>query len=99
MGISTRRGWRTVGATTTAWTRCGAASSGWTGRWTSYAVNSNVTHAGKLQGKLMLTVGEVDTNVDPSSTLQVVDAVIKADKDFGSRWSRTGGTGWGRAGI
>ena len=37
-----------------------------------YAANSNVTHAAKLQGALLLTVGEVDSNVDPSSTLQVV---------------------------
>ena len=48
----------------------------------SYADNSNVTHAAKLQGKLMLTVGELDSNVDPASTMQVVDALIKADKDF-----------------
>jgi len=27
-------------------------------------------------------VGELDTNVDPSSTLQVVDALIRAHKDF-----------------
>ncbi len=47
-----------------------------------YADNSNVTHAGKLQGKLLLVVGEVDTNVDPASTMQVVNALIKADKDF-----------------
>ncbi|MCH7226078.1 prolyl oligopeptidase family serine peptidase [Haloferula sp. A504] len=47
-----------------------------------YADNSNVTHAGKLEGALLLTVGELDTNVDPSSTEQVVDALIKADKDF-----------------
>ena len=47
-----------------------------------YAENSNVTHAHKLQGKLLLTVGELDTNVDPASTMQVVDALIKADKDF-----------------
>jgi len=30
----------------------------------------------------MLTVGELDKNVDPSSTTQVVNALIKADKDF-----------------
>lgn len=48
----------------------------------SYADNSNVTHAGKLQGKLMLVVGELDRNVDPASTMQVVDALVKADKDF-----------------
>ena len=30
----------------------------------------------------MLVVGELDRNVDPSSTLQVVNALIKANKDF-----------------
>lgn len=47
-----------------------------------YAENSNVTHAAKLQGKLLLMVGEMDTNVDPASTMQVVNTLIKADKDF-----------------
>lgn len=47
-----------------------------------YADNSNTTHAKNLRGALLLTVGEVDTNVDPSSTMQVVNALIKADKDF-----------------
>jgi dipeptidyl-peptidase-4 len=47
-----------------------------------YAEQSNVTHADKLQGKLLLTVGEVDRNVDPASTMQVVNALIKADRDF-----------------
>jgi len=47
-----------------------------------YEEQSNVTKAHKLQGKLLLTVGELDKNVDPSSTMQVVDALIKADKDF-----------------
>jgi len=47
-----------------------------------YAENSNVTHAGKLQGKLMLVVGEMDQNVDPASTMQVVNALEKANKDF-----------------
>jgi hypothetical protein len=28
----------------------------------------------------MLVVGEMDTNVDPASTLQVVNALIKANK-------------------
>nr|WP_169852999.1 prolyl oligopeptidase family serine peptidase [Anaerohalosphaera lusitana] len=48
----------------------------------SYAENSNVTLAKGLEGKLMLTVGELDKNVDPASTMQVVDALIRADKDF-----------------
>ncbi|HBF34288.1 TPA: peptidase S9 [Candidatus Sumerlaeota bacterium] len=47
-----------------------------------YAAQSNVVDAHKLQGKLMLCVGEADENVDPASTMQVVNALIKADKDF-----------------
>jgi dipeptidyl aminopeptidase/acylaminoacyl peptidase len=47
-----------------------------------YAASSNVDHASKLQGSLMLIVGELDTNVDPSSTMQVVNALIKANKVF-----------------
>jgi len=47
-----------------------------------YEANSNVTAAKNLKGHLYLTVGEMDTNVDPSSTLQVADALIRAGKDF-----------------
>jgi dipeptidyl aminopeptidase/acylaminoacyl peptidase len=47
-----------------------------------YGTSSNVDNAHRLQGKLMLVVGELDTNVDPSSTFQVVDALIKARKTF-----------------
>ncbi len=47
-----------------------------------YEQQSNVTNAHKLQGKLLLIVGELDHNVDPASTMQVVSALIKADKDF-----------------
>ena len=47
-----------------------------------YEANSNVTLAAGLTGKLLLIVGEMDTNVDPASTMQVVNALIKADKDF-----------------
>ena len=47
-----------------------------------YAESSNVDNAYRLKGKLMLMVGELDDNVDPSSTLQVVDALIKANKNF-----------------
>ncbi|MBL8768063.1 MAG: prolyl oligopeptidase family serine peptidase [Planctomycetes bacterium] len=47
-----------------------------------YADQSNVTHAAKLTGKLLLIVGELDRNVDPASTMQVVDALIAADRDF-----------------
>lgn len=47
-----------------------------------YDASSNVTTAHLLRGKLLLTVGELDTNVDPSSTYQVADALIRAGKDF-----------------
>ncbi|MFN6205039.1 MAG: prolyl oligopeptidase family serine peptidase [Planctomycetota bacterium] len=47
-----------------------------------YAEQSNVTQAHRLRGALLLIVGELDSNVDPASTLQVADALIKADKDF-----------------
>jgi hypothetical protein len=30
----------------------------------------------------MLVVGEMDTNVDPSSTMQVVNALVQASKEF-----------------
>ena len=36
----------------------------------------------RLTRPLMLVVGEMDDNVDPASTMQVVDALIKANKDF-----------------
>jgi dipeptidyl aminopeptidase/acylaminoacyl peptidase len=48
----------------------------------SYAASSNVVDAHKLQGQLLLTVGMIDRNVDPASTLQVAEALIQADKDF-----------------
>jgi dipeptidyl aminopeptidase/acylaminoacyl peptidase len=47
-----------------------------------YDSSSNVVNAHKLQGDLLLVVGEMDDNVDPATTMQVVDALIKADKEF-----------------
>lgn len=47
-----------------------------------YAESSNIEHAANLQGNLMLLVGELDHNVDPASTFQFADALIKANKDF-----------------
>jgi len=48
----------------------------------SYVRSSNAVNAHKLEGKLLLMLGELDQNVDPASTLQVVNALIQADKDF-----------------
>jgi hypothetical protein len=47
-----------------------------------YAASSNVDHASKLQGHLLLVVGEMDTNVDPQSTMQVINALVKANKQY-----------------
>ena len=48
----------------------------------SYVESSNVYHASKLSRPLMLVVGEMDDNVDPASTYQLVNALVKAGKDF-----------------
>lgn len=63
----------------------------------SYRENSNTEHVTQLRGDLLLTVGEVDTNVDPSSTYQVVDALIEADKDFDFFLIPNGGHGIGES--
>lgn len=47
-----------------------------------YQDQANASHAHRLSGALMLTVGEMDKNVDPASTTQLVKALIKSDKDF-----------------
>lgn len=47
-----------------------------------YIASSNVVNAARLKGKLLLSVGELDDNVDPASTMQVVNALIKAGKTF-----------------
>jgi dipeptidyl aminopeptidase/acylaminoacyl peptidase len=47
-----------------------------------YAASSNVDNAYRLQGKALIIVGEMDSNVDPASSLQVVNALVKANKHF-----------------
>ena len=47
-----------------------------------YARSSNVDNAWRLKGKLLLINGELDNNVDPASTEQVVNALVKANKEF-----------------
>jgi dipeptidyl aminopeptidase/acylaminoacyl peptidase len=60
-----------------------------------YAASSNVDNAHRLQGKLLLVVPEMDTNVDPASTWQVVNALIKANKRFDLLFVPGGGHGAG----
>lgn len=60
----------------------------WNELWMGYPIGkeyeecSNVVNAYRLQGHLMLIVGEMDDNVDPSSTMQMANALMKAKKDF-----------------
>lgn len=60
----------------------------WNEQWMGYPIGkeyeecSNVVNAHLLTRPLMLVVGELDDNVDPASTMQVADALIKAKKDF-----------------
>ena len=48
----------------------------------NYDSQANQLLAENLQGKLLLGHGMLDTNVHPTSTLLLVDALIEADKDF-----------------
>jgi dipeptidyl aminopeptidase/acylaminoacyl peptidase len=49
---------------------------------TNYDNQANQLVAQNLKGKLLLAHGTMDTNVPPNNTLLVVDALIKANKDF-----------------
>jgi dipeptidyl aminopeptidase/acylaminoacyl peptidase len=48
----------------------------------NFEEEANKTHAENLQGKLLLMHGDMDDNVHPAMTIQVVDELIKANKDF-----------------
>ncbi|MDE2406782.1 MAG: DPP IV N-terminal domain-containing protein [Xanthomonadaceae bacterium] len=49
---------------------------------TNYSGQDNAAIARNLKGKLFLLHGMMDDNVPPQTTLLVVDALIKANKDF-----------------
>ncbi|MEO8811021.1 MAG: DPP IV N-terminal domain-containing protein [Rhodanobacter sp.] len=49
---------------------------------TNYDAQANQNFAKNLKGHLMLTYGTLDDNVPPSNTLLVVEALIKANRDF-----------------
>ena len=78
--------------------RVGVASAGnhdqaltnvtWGERWVGpcpgpgWEAQANRTLAGNLRGKLLLVTGDLDDNVNPAATLQLVDALIEANRDF-----------------
>ncbi len=49
---------------------------------TNYDNQANQLQAENLRGKLLIAHGTMDTNVPPSNTMLVVDALIAANKDF-----------------
>lgn len=48
----------------------------------NYESQANQTYARNLKGKLLLAHGNMDDNVPPYNTWLVVDALVKANKDF-----------------
>jgi dipeptidyl aminopeptidase/acylaminoacyl peptidase len=49
---------------------------------TLYASQNNTTMAANITGDLLLMHGDLDNNVHPAMTMQVVDALIQADRNF-----------------
>ncbi|MDE0233490.1 MAG: DPP IV N-terminal domain-containing protein [bacterium] len=78
--------------------RVGVASAGnhdqgltnvtWGERWIGplpgpgWDTQANRTLAHNLRGKLLLVTGDLDDNVNPSATMQLVDALVAANRDF-----------------
>src|SRR6266568_2673604 len=65
----------------------------------NYAADANQMHAANLRGKLLLAHGGMDDNVPPSNTYLVVDALIKANKDFDLLILPNARHGYGRDGL
>jgi dipeptidyl aminopeptidase/acylaminoacyl peptidase len=65
----------------------------------NYAADANQMHAANLRGKLLLAHGGMDDNVPPYNTYLVVDALIKANKDFDLLILPNARHGYGRDGL
>ena len=48
----------------------------------NFQPSANKTYAKNLKGKLLLMHGDMDDNVHPANTIQLIDELIKANKDF-----------------
>jgi dipeptidyl aminopeptidase/acylaminoacyl peptidase len=48
----------------------------------NYAAQANPSIAKNLKGKLLLVFGDMDDNVGPALTLQVIDALTRANKSY-----------------
>jgi dipeptidyl aminopeptidase/acylaminoacyl peptidase len=65
----------------------------------NYDNQANQLIAKNLKGKLLLAHGTMDENVPPNNTLLVVDALIKANKDFDLLMLPNRGHGFGNEGY
>jgi dipeptidyl aminopeptidase/acylaminoacyl peptidase len=52
----------------------------------NFRASANKTYAANLKGKLLLIHGDLDDNVHPAMTIQLIDELIKANKDFDFIW-------------
>jgi dipeptidyl aminopeptidase/acylaminoacyl peptidase len=64
----------------------------------SYSVEANQEFAKDLQGKLLIAHGGMDSNVPVSNTMLVVEALIRANKDFELLIFPNAGHGYGQDG-
>lgn len=48
----------------------------------NYTASANRSYAANLRGKLLLMHGDMDDNVHPAMTVQLIDELIKANKSF-----------------
>ena len=48
----------------------------------TYQLQSNITMASKLKGKLLIVHGGIDENVNPSATFKFAEMLVRADKQF-----------------
>jgi dipeptidyl-peptidase 4 len=48
----------------------------------NYLQQANVTLASHLKGKLMLSYADMDDNVPPALTIQLIDALTRANKEY-----------------
>ena len=53
----------------------------------SFEASANKTYAANLEGKLLLMHGDMDDNVHPAMTVQVIDELIRANRDFDLIWA------------
>ena len=53
----------------------------------NFEASANKTYAGNLEGKLLLMHGDMDDNVHPAMTVQLIDELIKANRDFDLVWA------------